>query len=430
VDYDVIIVGAGPSGLTAAMTAASEGFSVLLVETKENIDRQTRPCCSMWLSEPGFHNETWTFKDNKIFFHRNDFSIPYSGGTVDLHRSVRVSANGNALVMGKKLMPIGRVLDKSLLLKGFLNNVQNLGVTIRTKTTCVDVEETANGIRVKLRHNGCEEWAKGKYLLACDGVDSKIVQALGMNEQRKKIMQTQILHYYFANVESPYPDAWVQFIGDGFNGVSGSMLRKPDSNGHTNIYEFAVIPPSDGSLNVSETMQRLTSHSMLKEWLTNATLIKKMGCKWTLWTPIASPAQGRIIIVGDAASFQEVENQGAIMCGYQAAKAITASEQGENGCSQYNRFWIDSFEFNAPEILKDTWKGFLFRYLGRENIDYLLSLANGKFLNGYVNHFTCTDVIWSFLKSQMPKIEKERPDLAAKIEKFEQNGLEGKSLTF
>ena len=35
--YDVIIAGAGPSGLTAAMTAAREGLSVLLVETKEHI---------------------------------------------------------------------------------------------------------------------------------------------------------------------------------------------------------------------------------------------------------------------------------------------------------------------------------------------------------------------------------------------------------
>ena len=75
--YDVIIAGAGPSGLTAAMTAAREGLSVLLVETKEHITRQTRPCCSMWLLEPGFHDEGWTFKGSSTCFHRNDFSVPY-----------------------------------------------------------------------------------------------------------------------------------------------------------------------------------------------------------------------------------------------------------------------------------------------------------------------------------------------------------------
>ena len=86
--YDVIVAGAGPSGLTAAMTATREGLSVLLVETKEHITRKTRPCCSMWLLEPGFHDEGWTFKDNTIYFHRNDFAIPYGGGIVDLYRSI------------------------------------------------------------------------------------------------------------------------------------------------------------------------------------------------------------------------------------------------------------------------------------------------------------------------------------------------------
>lgn len=429
-DYDVIVVGASPSGLTSAMTAAKDGFSVLLVETKATIARQTRPCCSMWLLEPGFHNETWTFQHDRICFHRGDFSIPYTGNVVDLYRSVRIAANGNALVMGKKMMPVGKVIDKSKLLEGLLESALHAGVTVRTKTTCVGVEETIDGVRVQLRHDGEDAWVQGKYLLACDGIDSRIVRFLGLNAGRKKILQTQILHYYFAGVQCPYPDAWVQFMGNGFNGVSGSMLHKPDSEGCTDIYEFGVIPPENKDLGVSETMKLLTSHPMMKEWLANATLIKKMGCKWTLWTPIAEPARHRICIVGDAASFQEVENQGAVMCGYKAAKAVALTEQGGDGSALYNTFWKRSFEFNDPDMLKTTWKGFLFRYLGKENIDYLISLANGKMLDGYVNHFTCTDVIWDFYKTQMGRIEQERPELAEKIREFEKNGLEGRSLSF
>ena len=100
--YDVIIAGAGPSGLTAAMTATREGLSVLLVETKEHITRKTRPCCSMWLLEPGFHDEGWTFKDNTIYFHRNDFSIPYTGGIVDLVPECENVCSGECPAYGKE----------------------------------------------------------------------------------------------------------------------------------------------------------------------------------------------------------------------------------------------------------------------------------------------------------------------------------------
>ena len=53
--YNIIVAGAGPAGLSAALTAGEEGFSVLLVDLKRKIARHNRPCCAMWLLEPGFH---------------------------------------------------------------------------------------------------------------------------------------------------------------------------------------------------------------------------------------------------------------------------------------------------------------------------------------------------------------------------------------
>jgi flavin-dependent dehydrogenase len=144
--YDVIVVGAGPAGLTAAMTAAQAGMSVLLVDTKENITRQTRPCCSMWLLEPGFHNEAWTFADNKIHFQKSGFSIPYTGSAVDLYRSVRITSQGHTMVMGKKITPIARVIDKEKLLQDLLACAIKAGVEVRPKTTCTGIEEHDRGV--------------------------------------------------------------------------------------------------------------------------------------------------------------------------------------------------------------------------------------------------------------------------------------------
>jgi len=422
--YDIIIAGAGPAGLTAAMTAANEGFSVLLVETKQNITRYTRPCCSMWLLEPGFHNEAWTFTDGKIIFHRNDFSIPYSGKTVDLRRSVRMSSKGHTMVMGKKLLPIGKVIDKHVLLQDLLLQAEKPGVTIRPKTTCLGIEETSGGVKALLRHQGVEEWVEGRYFFAADGVDSRIVESMGLNKTRKKLIRTPVLSYYFADVQTPYTDTWLRFLGNGFNGVSGMMLHKPDREDAKDVYEIGVVPPQDKQMRLKEAMERLLSHPILKEMLARARLIQKVGCRWTCWTPIAEPARDRVFILSDAASFQEVENQGAIMCGYRAAKAVAAMENGEDGCAAYNRFWQESFEFNNPRILKDTWKTFVFSSLGGEDIEYLIELADGKMLDGYVNHFTNGNVIFDFLTSQLPHLDRQRPQLAEKIRSFEKFNLE------
>ena len=267
--YDVIIAGAGPAGLTAALTAASDGLSVLVVETKEHITRQTRPCCSMWLNEPGFHDETCLFKDNKIFFHRNDFSIPYSGEIIDLNRSMRISAGGHCMAMGKKLQPIGWEIDKSNLLEGLLTHAEKSGVEVRPRTSCLGLEENEKGIKARLRHKDSEEWVEAKYLLAADGVNSRIVESMGLNKSRKIIISSPILHYYFADVQTPYKNCWVQFLGDGFNGVSGSMLHKPDSDGNKDIFEIGAIPPLKSGMGVKEAMERLISHPILKEWLSN-----------------------------------------------------------------------------------------------------------------------------------------------------------------
>ena len=45
--YDVVIIGAGPAGLTAAKTAAENGLSVALLERKDTVDEILRLCAMM-----------------------------------------------------------------------------------------------------------------------------------------------------------------------------------------------------------------------------------------------------------------------------------------------------------------------------------------------------------------------------------------------
>jgi flavin-dependent dehydrogenase len=436
-NVDVIVVGAGPAGLMAAKTAAEEGLKVALLDTKEHISRYTRPCCSMWILEPGFHHEGWSFAGDRIYFLRNDFSITYQGTFTDLYRSVRISPAGHTLIMGKRNQPIAKVIDKQKLLEGLLHEVDQLGVDIRPRTTALEAREEGDQVQVKIRHHHSQEWLSGTWLLAADGVNSRITESLGFNKNRKVLIRTQVIHYVYANVKSPYPDAWIQCMGYGFNGVCGAMIRKPDYDDFTQIYEVFARPPMETTMPLGESIRRLISAPQVKDWFKDAKLIRTMGCLWTCWEPIKEPARGRTILVGDAPSFQEAEIQGALMCGFRAGKAIKMEAQDEPGIEHYNRFWQDHFEFNDDHIFAECCRTFGLGSLKNDQLDYLYTLAQGKLLDGYINHFTCGKVMLDFFSSHRERIKRERPDILETLtllkkvspeEAFKDPGREGGEL--
>ena len=135
-------------------------------------------------------------------------------------------------------------------------------------------------------------------------------------------------------------------------------------------------------------------------------------------SPIKKPFLKRTLFVGDSAAFMEVDNQGALMCGFNAAKAAFKEIEGEKGFAEYSDFWNEYFEFNDESLLNPIIKGFGFSVFSDDEIDYLFSITKNELFSGYVNHFTIGRVILNIFIEKLPVIRKERPEIGEKLEAF------------
>ena len=151
--YDLIVVGAGPSGLMAARTAAQNGLSVALFERNNNLAPVKRGCAMiiMTLNEPYFGEEKISLdrQKNELSFQTNGFSIKYDGPSRDLYSWHLLSPNGKVLKFGDTMdgMKTGEhartsaVHDKGLLLSSLLEECEDLGVDIFLGANVSDLEK-------------------------------------------------------------------------------------------------------------------------------------------------------------------------------------------------------------------------------------------------------------------------------------------------
>ena len=184
-EYDLTIAGAGPSGLMAAVTAAKEGLEVAFIERKTEITSIRRSCCSALINEPGTHEEFVTLENKKIIFHRTDFSVPYNGPFIPLKQLIKFSPKGHKFVVERSEDPVAIALNKECLLEGLLNEAKELGVEILNETQALKAENRDNKVVVTVKQKDQTFEMTSKTAIAADGVNSRIVENLGLNKNRK-----------------------------------------------------------------------------------------------------------------------------------------------------------------------------------------------------------------------------------------------------
>lgn len=407
---DMVVIGGGPGGLTAAKTAAEKGLKVMLVEAKKDITKITRTCAQIfYLSHIG-GGQAYTkpvrveiASEGKAKFVLPDinFSVEYDGILRACYDWRHLSPNGNCIYTSRNKL-WGFIFNKGILLKRLLDDVESLGVTVRKQTMCLNAENTNDGVKVQIRDSkGETSCIEAERAIAANGVNSRIVENLGLNETRQKIGITLSgIGYVMEGVKCPYsPSSWISFAYPSISSYINIWMG-PMAEGTWQIGTTAKAP--DSPLNI---MNRFLSNSNFAPWFKSAKVIWKTGFSITPRYPIAEPAVGNIVIIGDAAAPAETWTQGAMACAHQAINAIQ-----EGNIKKYIEWWKESFEFNTPEYFKEFARYPALNMFFKDNeLDYLYGLIKDELVsNIHEELIKCAD-----------RIRVEKPDIYEKLKKLQ-----------
>ena len=410
--YDLVIVGAGPTGLMAAKRAAEKGLQVVVIERKKDVSVIRRACCSHFVMDDGYEGETLLVTDGKIVFPQNRFEVCYQGRLLEITDKYFNSPKGHTIRFSHQNgHPIGIKFDKGRLLQGLMEECEQLGVECMMGTVAYSAQDSTDKVRVSTVSGGIKFSVNARKGIVADGANAHLAESLGMHHERKYYHTAFAEKYIVDSVNNYEPLSWNFFFGCAFRSYAPVIIG-PSLYGDR-VVEVTIM----GSKNKlpSTIFKNVSTDSPLTHIFKGSKLIDRHACSLRTFDSLQVPYKGNILAAGDSAAFIEVEVQGGLMCGYHAANAVAGELHGENGFEQYTAWWQKSFEFNGDDYLKVAQGYALVPAYSDDELDYLFSLTEDEFLEGTFSQYKTPKVMWGAILKHKDRIAREKPDLYQKV---------------
>jgi len=421
--YDVIVVGAGPAGFLAAKAAGENGLDVAILEKKSDPTQLTRACGQAIgsMNEPYFGDIVgYNARDKRFFCPTNGFSFKYDGPYQNLYCVHMYTPNGHRVAMGdlekqKGKGDHGRVafaFDKEILFKCLLEEVKACSVDVFPGINVQKVTPRSDGVIAE----GSGQSFEGRYLIAADGVNSRVAEVTGFNEDRYYYCNLYALHYYMSGVELPESNVVTithAFLKEGV--ASAFVFPRPIDRTH----QLALI-----TLNPRVSLEAAAEHIMTEAfcapWFKKAKKLKTLSAVCNCYTPIAEPYKDRVLLTGDVGSTQELELQGAMISGWKAGQFISTAVQEENlelevtGISQYLNWWKETYinRYDHEAYMKGMARSLVFGT--EETVNYFFGLIKETLPASYNPYSSASGEV---MKKIMPILQQERPDILQKLQR-------------
>ncbi|MBW2184707.1 MAG: FAD-dependent monooxygenase, partial [Deltaproteobacteria bacterium] len=279
-DYDVIVVGCGPSGLMAAAELKEKGVNVLGVDKKPKLDENVRAASGFFIDGQEMNGEYIKVEPlkgkTKITYTKCGFSLEYSKPMEAIFHTHLIVNSGKRFQATTRKKPLYRTFNPTTWLSDRYKRAKKLGVPFMTDTLAIRAKEITGGVELQLRTKGKPTTKTCRKLIASDGLQSRITRNLGLNRKRIMFGKGPTIEYEMINVDCP---------------------ALPGKNAYDMIEFFTKKGP-------------------FAKWFKKAEVVETSAAIVEMFTPLNPPYQGNILIIGDAAAYAEVLYQGATMCGY------------------------------------------------------------------------------------------------------------------
>ena len=371
-DYEVIIVGAGPAGSSAAAVLGKAGKRVLLIDKgkfpreKTCGDGLTYKCLPL-LEKLGLALD---FRE-QTFFYSKGYGLTFSDGAQITVR--RPMAEQEAVVY---MMPR---FDFDNLLFQNARQYQNVSVLEeRMVTRVIEEEKRAKGVQVNATSSGSQFFA-APLVIDASGVSSKIAAQLGFAKTDLKNYALTI-RGYFDEIEG-LGDV-VEFIFDK-SILPGYFWIFPIGSNSANVgcgtFQHLIV---EKEINLRRLLDDFIQHHPAGNKLKSARLRSPFkGGKIPLGTDFTSRVRDGMIFCGDAGGFTDpITAEGisfaiesGILAGETAIAALNADNFDEDFLKQYDKEWQPRFGERFSKA------GFIQEAMGKKNmLEY--------FYNAIANH--------------------------------------------
>jgi len=345
IQHDVVVVGAGPAGSTAAKFLSEKGIKVLLID-KSKFPR-SKPCGgglpSRVLNRFNYLEELGAIES-------------YTFGGVAYSTSLENHVN---VVRDK---PVGAMILREKFDHGLVKHAVDCGATFLEDKSVMDVKKSKDKVTIFLQDGTKIE---SKIVVGCDGVWSVVAKKSGMLGSRKNIgmcifeeypMNVNVLDKYFSEKRICHIHLKPQDLA-GYGWVF------PKKN-HVNIGigQIQSTTQTDNKINLKKVFEDYIILLKEAKIIPNNLISNKVKGGAIPIYPLEKTYSDRILLCGDAAGFiNPISGEGiyyAMASGEIAAGVISesldANNFNEEFLSRYQKLWVKDFGRDLKLLLQSN----------------------------------------------------------------------------
>ncbi|PTD93999.1 digeranylgeranylglycerophospholipid reductase [archaeon SCG-AAA382B04] len=388
IEKDLLVIGAGPAGSTAAKFAAKKGLDTLVIEKRQEIGTPIR-CAE------GVGKNVEEFVEIE-----NDFI------SKDVEGAKIFSPNQELFEMAERAAgdEVGYILERKKFDQYLVEKAIEEGAEVKLRTRAKDIERDGDSIITKAIRNGKKIKIKSKIVIAADGVESRIGRLTGIIDSLSLKDIESCAQYLVTGIEDIDLDYTHFYLGKEIapGGYAWIFPKGPES---ANV--GLGVQPTRASKKPKEYLDEF----MTQLGLEDGKIIEEMFGGVPVAEPLETAIDDNIMLVGDAARQADPITGGGIINGIKAGKIAAEAAKRSKENENYSKDTLKYYEEKRKqEIALKNKRNYqlkeLFQSLGDEKYNSIVSSLKG------------TDFEKISVASLVSELIEENPEIAEEIKEI------------